>query len=98
MNESKKVTNQGSQHNHKSIDRIRQTVSLLVSWYNKDQLLDITKKSRSKPKKGQKSQKDNLITIKKKGKKQKQKKKTEGSKEQIKKMTKEEKPVIKTIE
>ena len=93
----REVKNQCSQHNHKSIDRIRQTVLLWGYWYTKDQLFDNTKKCRSKPKKRQNSQKDNLITIK-KGKKRKQKKRTKISKEQMKTMTKKEKLVIKTME
>ena len=82
----REVMNQCSQHNHKTIDRIRQTVSSLGYWYNKDQLLDNTKKSPSKPKKGQKSQKENLIAKKK------------GSKEQMKMMTREDKQVMKAME
>ena len=40
----REVMDQCSQHNHKSIDRIRQTVLSLGYWYVKEQLLDNAKK------------------------------------------------------
>ena len=83
----REVISQCSQYNHKTIDRIRQTVLSLGYWYTNDQLLDNTKtKSKEAEKASEKPERKSDSENKK------------GSKEQMKMMTREDKQVMKEME